>query len=404
MKQIRTTYPELYPAFVWTSFSFAVFGGFLLAAYLALSMGSGWWSGQMLFELIQLHGHLQLFGWIGLLLVGVSLYTLPRLVSLKSTWRNAHIWIFILLVSGIFLRVLSLLIGFMLPIAGIKVSSLIALGMLLESLGIVLYVLVCLKWIFAARGGNNDLRKVGPYFFAMYLGWCVLGLGYLAMGISLIGSESMLLNPEWNNLLNETFVRLVLLPAILGFGVKMLPVFLGLRAPQWPVRKVGILLLLGSFFYLISKVVLILYPATRQMEYLSALGLISISIAVLSFIWFLDALLFRILPERIALKKHRSDLLLQRGRFGDKGEFGRFEFFIIAGFAWISFVALMEATNGLRLILGMPELISSITLRHASLLGGLTHLVLGVSTAYFQTLWVADCSASAYLGFFCTCL
>ena len=101
------SYPTLYTPFVWGSFLIAVFGGFLLAAYLSVSMGSGWWSGTLLFELIQLHGHLQLVGWMGMLLLGVSLYLLPRLLSASLPVSRADKWIFVLLLLGILLRVVA---------------------------------------------------------------------------------------------------------------------------------------------------------------------------------------------------------------------------------------------------------------------------------------------------------
>jgi hypothetical protein len=213
----------------------------------------------------------------------------------------------------------------------------------------------------------------------MFSGWCILAIGTATIGISVVGSDSLILNPLWNDLLIESFVRLTLVPAVFGFGVKMLPVFLGLRAPLWPVRKVGLLLVVNTYLYLCSKLCQILLPAQEILGYLSAVGQLGIALAVLGFTWFLDALLFRVLPERVALKVYRSDAHLQRGRYGDKGEFGRFELFIITGFAWISLVALLEGANGISILLGMPEVVSVVTLRHALLLGGLAHLVLGVS-------------------------
>ena len=62
-------------------------GGFVLAAVLsvtlAFSLSSGaWWE-----ALAQAHGHLQVYGWAGVLVLGVSLHFLPRL-------RGAPLWPF----------------------------------------------------------------------------------------------------------------------------------------------------------------------------------------------------------------------------------------------------------------------------------------------------------------------
>lgn len=375
----KRSYPALYAPFIWASFMVAVFGGFLLASYLALNMGSGLWPGRFLIEHIQLHGHLQLLGWMGLLLIGVSLYVLPRLTSSPIYIRNSRRWIFVTLILGIGTRI-GVVIALVLAIGSrIWISYLMFAGMILETVGMVLYLSTVMRCVLDRKTDKNDLNRLGPYLFAMFSGWCFLAIGTTVGGISLIGSDSIILNPLWNDLLIESFVRLTLIPAVFGFGVKMLPVFLGLHAPLWPVRKVGLLLVVSTYLYLCGKLCRILVPDQVVFGYLSAVGQLGIALAVLGFTWLLDALLFRVLPERVALKVYRSDAHLQRGRYGDKGEFGRFELFIITGFAWISLVALLEGANGISILLGVPEMVSAVTLRHALLLGGLTHLVLGVS-------------------------
>lgn len=373
------SYLELYAPFIWGSFIIAVFGGFLLAAYLSLSMGSGWWSGAFLFEIIQLHGHLQLVGWMGMLLVGVSLYILPRLMSASVPLAKADSWIFTFLSTGIFVRILAVFSGLIIPIDMFTGEALLIFASLFEFGGIALYVFICFMLIFRAKNGNNDLKRLWPYFVCMLSGWSIFAIGQLCLSFWPGGQTSVLLSQEWNGVLNDLFVRLVLIPAIFCFGAKMLPVFLGLTPPRWPVRNVGLALLVSTCLYVVSKGVLIVVPEASVVAVMSAVGLLGISISVLAYIWFLDGLLFRILPERIALKVYRSDVKEQRGRFGDKGEYGRFELFVVVGFAWLLIVAVLEGINALRALAGVPELISHTILRHALLLGGLAHLVLGVS-------------------------
>ena len=54
-------------------------GGFALAAVLTLSPLFGIPLGTWWVAMVQTHGHLQLFGWVGLFVVGIALYFLPRL-------------------------------------------------------------------------------------------------------------------------------------------------------------------------------------------------------------------------------------------------------------------------------------------------------------------------------------
>ena len=82
-------------------------GGFALASILTLTPLSGiplgtWWA-----ALVQTHGHLQLFGWAGLFVVGVALYFLPRLRGAPLAWPALLPWVLGVLISSLILRFLS---------------------------------------------------------------------------------------------------------------------------------------------------------------------------------------------------------------------------------------------------------------------------------------------------------
>src|SRR5712691_296823 len=82
-------------------------GGFALATVLTLTemfqvpLGS-WW-----LALAQAHGHLQLYGWAGLFVLGVALHFLPRLrgTPLAAPWLV--VWILGAQVTGLLLRAFS---------------------------------------------------------------------------------------------------------------------------------------------------------------------------------------------------------------------------------------------------------------------------------------------------------
>lgn len=367
------SYPTLYSPFIWSSLIIATAGGFFTAAILSLHTGG---AGQLtnfpLVELIQLHGHLQLFGWIGLLLIGVSLHVVPRLAGNPTGTLKVSRIIFLLLLTGILLRSSGVIAGMV---------NVTCSGMLLEAAGVILYLYIVVKSVATSRLQKNDFRRLGPYFVCIFSGWIILAIGLILQGASCFQSKSLLLSPLWNFFLIDTFVRLTLIPAIFAFGVKMIPVFLGLQAPLWPVKKVGLLLAGSSFLYIAAEFFSIALSLTT-LDKLAALGLCGMSLAVIIYIWFLDALFFRILPERISLKALRSDASQQRGRFGDRGGYGRFELFIITGFGWCLIVAIVEMCISLCLLLNVIDVFPAryvLPLRHALLLGGIAHLVLGIS-------------------------
>lgn len=361
--ELSNKYPEVYRPFIWASFLLAIFGGFGLAGHLSWVLGTGAALGPAFAALIQAHGQLQLFGWMGMLLFGVSLYVLPRLLSSPSQSRQI-VWIFRFALLGILFRVAAPVIACYLDPSWQSVfSGLTFIGAIAQATAIGLYLSFVFNRARSGRIDRNDLLRLLPYFLPMLLGWLIFGVGNLF---------SLNADPFWSSIVLEAFIRLTIIPAILGFGVKMLPIFLGLRPPLWPVRTIGWLIASSTFVVLGSR----LFGDWAQT--LGALAMIALSGSLLWYVWELDALLFRIRPERVSLKVFRSDAVTHRGRFGDRGEYGRFELFIIIGFAWLVLVAAAEAANAIAFLSGQAVIISPLVIRHMWLLGFASHLVFGV--------------------------
>src|SRR6185437_2143262 len=79
-------------------------GGFVLASVLTLTRAfhvptGAWWV-----ALAQAHGHLQLYGWAGLFVLGVAMHFLPRLRGAGLAYPQAIPWLLGTLVAGIVLR------------------------------------------------------------------------------------------------------------------------------------------------------------------------------------------------------------------------------------------------------------------------------------------------------------
>lgn len=70
-------YAEFRSGFIWTSLTTAIVGGFAFGAYLAVVIGYGFPVGQGFYALIQTHGHLQLIGWVGVFIMGISFISFP---------------------------------------------------------------------------------------------------------------------------------------------------------------------------------------------------------------------------------------------------------------------------------------------------------------------------------------
>ena len=103
----KTHHTHFHFGFVLASLLVALTVGFGYAAILAVLIGfqismGNWWV-----AMLQAHGHAQLLGWIGLFIIGVSLYFLPRLAGTPLRFPRLPTWILCLLATGILLRAVS---------------------------------------------------------------------------------------------------------------------------------------------------------------------------------------------------------------------------------------------------------------------------------------------------------
>lgn len=68
--------PDFQWEFVWAALALAVFTGFALGAHLTSILEFSFIPGPGFASYIQIHGHIQLWGWVGLLIMGISLHML----------------------------------------------------------------------------------------------------------------------------------------------------------------------------------------------------------------------------------------------------------------------------------------------------------------------------------------
>ena len=64
--------------FVWAALTAALGVGFPIGAHLTFVLGFGLPVGRGFASFVQTHGHIQLIGWVGLMIMGISLHFMPR--------------------------------------------------------------------------------------------------------------------------------------------------------------------------------------------------------------------------------------------------------------------------------------------------------------------------------------
>ena len=378
----RAKQAEFQVNFIWMALAVAIFGGFALAAHLCFVMGFDRPLGDGFASLIQIHGHLQLLGWTGLFIIGVSLHFIPRLSSVpisQPQWIPRLLW---LIGIGLLLRFVSHSIlpyldnGFFFGL----LSWITAACGLLEWYGVLIYLALLAGTIFgmSKAGRKPPLMAVRPYFGMMMMGFLLYATIHAVLLLQMAWRGNVVVSQTWNEVSIHIFIGLGLLPIAFGFSIRMLPLYLRLPVPDWPVRRVAYIYLVG-FLCQIWEILPIDFLSHLE-GYISSVGMLAKAGVILYVVWKLDILTHRQAPSI----PHRdmpssSDHRPTRGTISDHEAYGRFGWHIYAAYGWLAFGALAEMTIGGFGIFQFPIAISSDVIRHLYLLGFITNLIMGVA-------------------------
>ncbi|MDE2059703.1 MAG: hypothetical protein KGL31_11375 [candidate division NC10 bacterium] len=377
-------YAEFHSGFIWTSLTTAIVGGFAFGAYLAVVIGYGLPAGQGFYALIQTHGHLQLVGWAGVFIMGISLHFIPRLASFPLPHPERINYILWLMAPGLLLRAIGGTVLASLEESPLfaPLSWLVSASGLLEGGAIVLYVSLLIATI---RGSDQARRlpalsAVKPYFAMMATGWVLYAGLNLFVLLHLALNSTTTVNTAWNEFAVQIFVSLVLLPVAFALSVRLFPLYLALPAPDWPVYGIGYAYLLSILLQLVPAAPPLAGLAPDATRLIIALGMLLKGGVILWFVWQLD-----LLTRRRPLGRHARfldtgpDRPPTRPGLPDYGEFGRFERLVYAAYTWLILGACMELLSGAAILLGYSIPIAADAIRHMYLLGFISHLIFGAS-------------------------
>lgn len=362
--------------FVHTALAIALTVGFGGAAVLAALLGfelplGDWW-----LALVQVHGYAQTFGWLGLFIMGVSLYFIPRFSGAPLRFPALAHGIYALQAAAVAGRFLG---QFCLSLWPGSLAGRWALGLAggagMGGVGLYLFLLGSSL----RPTPRQAIAAVKPYFLAALCGWAFAGLVAGLAAIQAAWQGAPLLEPGWNRLATDLFLGLVLLPTAFAFSIRTFPLYLRLALPRWPVRRFALLYL--AAFALEELPVLVLAGGARSP--LHALGQLLKGGAILVLVWNMDLLLRRRAPWtfRIETAAPTARRFHPPPRVGmpDYGEFGRFERLICAAYLWLAAAGLLEGWNGAALLLGRAPPWPPDALRHLYLAGFGTLLLLGMA-------------------------
>ena len=394
----RTKQAEFQVGYIWMALAVAIFGGFAVAAHLSFVIGFNYQLGKGFTSLIQIHGHLQLLGWAGLFIIGISLHVIPRLSSVPVSlphWIPRLHW---LIGISLLLRFIGHSIlpylenGFLLGLLG----WIIAASGLLEWHGVVIYLVLLAGTIFGMSKEDRKppLLAVRPYLGMMMMGFLLYTTIHAVLVLQMAWRGNVVVAQVWNDVSNQIFIDLVLLPVAFGFSIRMFPLYLRLPTVEWSVRQVGYVYLIGVLCQLRGILPTDFFGSIKG--YISSVGMLVKGGTILYIVWKLNVLTCRQEPS-IGQRESSQDHQAPRGALPVHGDFSRLNWHIYTAYGWLVLGAVAEVLNGGLGVFRTQFAIGRDAIWHIYLLGFITNLIMGMAVRMLPGFLKKRCIASTKL-------
>ncbi len=384
MQKSATPHATFALDFIWVALATAIFIGFAIGAHLSFVIGFDFPLGKGFYSFIQTHGHLQLVGWAGMFIMGISLHFLPRLASVpiaQPQWLNRIVG---LMAAGFVLRsVCHSFAPYLTESPSFAfVSWLVVASGALELCGVIVYLALLVNIFRQVDKAtmSDGQRAVAPFFLMMLVGWLLYASLNFALLLHMALTRNVVVAQGWNEFAIEAFIGLVLMPVAFAFSLRMFPLYLRLPAPHWPVQRLAIVYLLAIGLQLLPSLPPFLNEAEQASRTLVSLGKILGGGVIVYFVWKLDVLTRRQAPWTVfRIFQPGPERRPTRPGLPDYGEFGRFDWLVYAAYVWLVLGALFEIIAGAAVLFSFDLLHSQDASRHTYLLGFVTLLILGMA-------------------------
>lgn len=137
--------------------------GAIILSYIAIKSNFN----SIYYTLIQAHGHAQIFGWVGLCIMGFALYIIPRVKNTELKHRNLTNICYVFIIMGLSLRII------LQPLPFAAIRFLLPISAILEIISISLFSYIILSTVLSSK------EKVGIFdkFFKAGIVWLLISTG-----------------------------------------------------------------------------------------------------------------------------------------------------------------------------------------------------------------------------------
>ncbi len=191
---------------------------------------------------VNAHGHAQIFGWVGLFVMGFAYQAFPRMRHVEL-WRPGLAWLtWVLMLVGLVARSIGE------PLHDLPAMRFAAVGgAVAELVAIGLFALVIARTV-GRSGAPRD--RTDAYVFAAIGLFLVQAAGELALLLATTGAASRVallgVIATWQAPLRDIQIHGFALLMILGVGLRMFPALFDLPAPRASLVRRGFFLLLAA--------------------------------------------------------------------------------------------------------------------------------------------------------------
>jgi uncharacterized protein involved in response to NO len=350
-------------------------GGFLFATVLTLSLAFNvslgpWWA-----AMAQAHGHLQLYGWAALFVLGVALHFLPRLRGTPLAFPRLVPWILVFQVTGLALRAIS---QPLLAATGSGISrELLLTSGVLESgatIGAVL-LLGMTAWRGPSLGRSRAFLGMLPLLVGAF---SALALASVVNLVNVGQASPAGLLPAASDELNVTLGLFgFLVPVALAMSAQSLPLYAGLAAfPRQVFWSLA-----ASYF---TGLVLTSLGTQLLLQALEGPGMVLMGIVLLVFIGiFLRMMRLRgRLPPKVAQVAPSPEAVAhsyQRNMRAEHHAYGPFVAVVASAYLWAILGGVLLTINGVTIVVGAVPVFASDAIRHSLAIGFITLLICGIA-------------------------